>query len=102
MGISIDQEDVRRVAKLARLNISDVEITKYAADLTAILAYFEQLQSVDTTGIEPLPSFTLQQIELREDEPHQCLTQDEALQNAPESRDGYFRVPAVLDGGSGA
>lgn len=101
MANEISPTEVRRVAKLARLELSENEVADFSTQLTAILEFFEQLQASDTQGVEPITHPIPLQDALRDDLPRPCLDQHLALQNAPESRDGYFRVPAVLGGGGG-
>ncbi len=90
-------EHVRHIAKLARLALTDEEVARYAADLSAILAYAEQLQEVETDHIPPTASVLPLRNVLREDIPRPGLDQEDALANAPLRQDGYFQVPAVLE-----
>ncbi len=90
-------EQVRHIAKLARLALTDEEAARYAADLSAILEYAEQLQEVDTDHIPPTASVLPLRNILREDIPRPGLDREDALANAPLRQDGYFQVPAVLE-----
>jgi aspartyl-tRNA(Asn)/glutamyl-tRNA(Gln) amidotransferase subunit C len=96
MSLSLD--DVRKVALLARLELSDDELQRQTEHLNSLMAQFEMLQQLDVEGIEPtshsIPLFNV----LREDEVLPSLTREEVLANAPESRDGYFIVPRILEG----
>ena len=96
MDGKLTQEQVRHVAKLARLKCTDEEIERFTGQLGAILEYVEQLAQVDTTGVEPLAHCLPVVNVLREDKPMQGLTSDEALANAPRRDDDFFAVPRIL------
>lgn len=96
----ITREQVAQVAKLARLGLTDVELDALAPQLSAILSYVEQLQSIDTRSVEPLYQPSTAVNVLRPDVPLPSLGATAALQNAPDRADTCFRVPAVLDSGS--
>lgn len=97
MGKLIDDSVVRHVARLARLRVSDDEVAMFAAQLSQILDYFDQMQEVDTEDVSPathpLPSVNV----FREDVAHASWPLAQALANAPDPHDGFFRVPRVLD-----
>jgi aspartyl-tRNA(Asn)/glutamyl-tRNA(Gln) amidotransferase subunit C len=93
--LSIDQ--VRWVAHLARLELSEAELPVMARHLGAILDYVNKLQQVNTEGVEPLAHGLDVHNVFREDEPAPSLTVDAALANAPDRRGDFFGVPAVLD-----
>jgi aspartyl-tRNA(Asn)/glutamyl-tRNA(Gln) amidotransferase subunit C len=96
--LKISEETIRHVAKLARLAVSDEDVKKLAPQLSDILAYAEQLQEVDLTGVEPTShSFPLENV-LRKDESRPGLSREAALANAPDSDGEQVRVPAVLEG----
>ena len=95
MSISIDE--VRKVATLARLELSDADLPKMAEQLSAILDYVDQLKQVPTDGIEPLAHPLNIHNVFREDEPAESLPVDAALANAPDRKGDFFGVPAVLD-----
>ena len=95
MSLSLDQ--VRKVAKLARLELGEADLARTADQLNAILKYVDQLQQVDTDGVEPLAHPLPVQNVFRDDEPHQSLPPAEALRNAPSRVGDYFGVPAVFD-----
>ncbi|MFC7045816.1 Asp-tRNA(Asn)/Glu-tRNA(Gln) amidotransferase subunit GatC [Halobacteriaceae archaeon GCM10025711] len=87
---SVDPEEVRHVAGLARVDLSDDEVDRFAEQFADILAYFETLDEVPEMEDEP----DLVNV-MREDEVRESLSQDEALANAPETEDGYFKGPRV-------
>ncbi len=102
MSPSIDEAEVRRIARLARLTLADDEVLRFARQLSEILRYVEQLREVPTDGVEPLAHPLPITNVARPDEPAASIGDQAALQNAPQSHRGFFRVPAVLDAGSGA
>lgn len=94
MRLTLDE--VRHVAELAKLSLTDDEVVQYAEQLSDILEYAERLQEVDTSHVPPTPYPLPLTNVLREDVSGVCLTNDEALANAPDSADGFFRVNAVF------
>jgi aspartyl-tRNA(Asn)/glutamyl-tRNA(Gln) amidotransferase subunit C len=92
----ISRDEVAHLARLARLALTDDELDSYAGQLDAILTHVGQIQSVDVTGVEatdnPLKAVNV----TRPDQTAPCLTQQEALAEAPESLDGRFVVPQIL------
>ena len=95
MSLSIDQ--VREVAHLARLEVSDADAVTLARQLSAILDYVDQLAAVETAAVEPMAHPLPMQNVFRPDEPGASLPPDQALANAPQRKGDYFAVPAVLD-----
>lgn len=92
----ISKEQVRHIAKLARLEISEPEQETFSHQLSSILAHIEHLQSWDTTGVEPTPTVLDQTNVFRDDQPRPGLSVQQALANAPDADDGYFRVPKII------
>jgi len=95
----MDIDDVRKVAKLSRLELSDADLGLMAKQLSAILQYVDQLSKLNTDNVEPLAHPLPIQNVFRPDEPRPSLPVDEALRNAPNRAGDYFAVPAVLDAG---
>src|SRR5215813_1015100 len=95
MSLSIDQ--VRKVARLARLELSEPDLARMQQQLSAILDYVEQLNTLDTEGVEPLAHPLPVQNVFRPDEEAPSLPVDAALANAPQRVENYFGVPAVFD-----
>ena len=95
MGISLDE--VRHVAQLARLQLDEAELTALQGELNALLGHFEDLNSVDVSGVAPKPHAVALQNVWMEDVPRDGLTRQEALQNAPSTRAGLFIVPTVIE-----
>jgi aspartyl-tRNA(Asn)/glutamyl-tRNA(Gln) amidotransferase subunit C len=95
MALTVDQ--VRWVAHLARLELSDFDLEQMTRQLGAILEYVNQLQQVDTENVEPLAHPLPVHNVFREDEPASSLPVAAALANAPDRRGDFYGVPAVLD-----
>jgi aspartyl-tRNA(Asn)/glutamyl-tRNA(Gln) amidotransferase subunit C len=95
MAITLDE--ARWIAHLARLELTDTELTTMSSQISAILDYVQQLQQVDTDGVEPMAHPLPIQNVFRTDDPAPSLTIDEALANAPKRIGPYFGVPAVFD-----
>ncbi len=93
----IDDAQVDHIAKLARLKISDEERESLKRDLANILSYFETLNELDTSGVEPMKHVIETENVLREDEPTGSIPREQALQNAPATDGEYFIVPRVLE-----
>ncbi|MBK8046040.1 MAG: Asp-tRNA(Asn)/Glu-tRNA(Gln) amidotransferase subunit GatC [Anaerolineales bacterium] len=89
--------EVRHVADLARLELTEDEIALYTEQLSAILDYAESLQQVDTSHVAPTPYVLPSYNVMREDEPRPCLSNEAALANAPASANGFFKVRAVFE-----
>ncbi len=96
MPPATDEAEVRRIARLARLNLSDAEVRLFTGQLAQILDYVKQIESLNTAGVEPLAHALPVANVLREDEPHNGLTSNQALANAPSVERDCFRVPAVV------
>jgi aspartyl-tRNA(Asn)/glutamyl-tRNA(Gln) amidotransferase subunit C len=88
--------DVRYVANLARLALSDEEVATFQAQLDAILGHVETLSALDVTGIEPTAHPAPVFGRMRSDEPHTSLDPAAVLQNAPDQAQGQIRVPKVV------
>jgi len=95
--MSLDKKDVEKVARLARLQITDEEAQKYGDQLSNIINFVEQLKEVDTDNVEPLASVVDITLRLREDEITDGGMQEDVLANAPESLEGFFVVPKVVE-----
>lgn len=95
--MSLKSEDVRRIASLARLHIDEQEVNQYAADLSNILDLVEQMNQVDTSGIEPLSNPHDATQRLREDEVTEPNQRDAFQAIAPDVEAGLYRVPRVIE-----
>lgn len=94
--MAITMKDVEYVAKLAKLKLSREEKRKFQKELDKVIRYIDQLNQVDTENVPPTSHVVPMQNVLREDKVKPSLTQDEALANAPDKKDGHFRVPKVI------
>jgi aspartyl-tRNA(Asn)/glutamyl-tRNA(Gln) amidotransferase subunit C len=92
----ISRDEVAHLARLARLALTDTELDSFAGQLDAILTHVSQIQGVDVTGVEPTDNPLKDVNVTRSDETAPCLTQQEALAEAPEAVDGRFAVPQIL------
>ena len=95
--MEISKEQVEHVAKLARLEVSEDEKAMFSRQLSAILTYMDQLKEVDTEGVEPTATVLPTENVWREDAVRLSLAQEQALANAPEQADGFFRVPKIIE-----
>lgn len=95
--MSIDTDTARRVAKLARIAVPEKDLPKLAEDLSGILDFMEQLNEVDVDGIEPMTSVTPMRLPRRADVVTDGNQQAKVLANAPDSREGFFAVPKVVE-----
>ena len=89
--------DIEKVARLARLELSEEEKKTFGNQLEQILAYMEQLNRLDTTGVEPTSHAIPIQNAFRGDETRPSSLREEVLDIAPEEEDGHFRVPRIIE-----
>jgi len=89
--------DIAKVAKLARIALTDEELARYGEQLQVILEHAERVQALPTDGVEPTSHPLPMVNRLRPDEVRPSLDHDEVLAMAPDAEDGYFRVPRILD-----
>lgn len=92
----IDIATIRKVAQLARLELTPEEEDQLSVDIEQILAWIDQLEEVDTEGIAPVIHMHTNINAYREDVPHNDLTRAEALLNAPQKEEEYFKVVKVI------
>lgn len=95
--MKLDRAMVEHIAELAKLQLTEEEIDRYAEQLSDILAYAEKLQALDTDAIPPTASVLPLRNVLRPDQVVPSLPRDEALANAADTAEGQFRVDAILD-----
>ncbi len=95
--MSVTEKEVRHVAKLARLALSDAEIDKMVPELNNILGWVEQLGEVNTDGVEPLTAVIDLKLRLRDDVVTDGDVRDKVLLNAPDAQHGFFAVPKVIE-----
>jgi aspartyl-tRNA(Asn)/glutamyl-tRNA(Gln) amidotransferase subunit C len=92
----ISNEQVKHVANLARLAITEEETEKFTKQLDAIITFAEQLKELDTENVEPTYHVLDMKNVLREDIPQKGLDREEVLKNAPDQQEGQFKVPSIL------
>jgi len=98
--VKITESEVRYVADLANLKLSEGEIVRLAKDMDQILTHMDALNELDTSAVEPMAQVLYQSEEsatLRLDEPIPCIGNDAALANAPLAGAGYYKVPKVIE-----
>ena len=95
--MSVSPEQVRHIAKLARIAMSDEELARLVPELNNILGWVEQLEEVNTDGVEPLTAVVPNQLRLREDKVTDGDCRDDVLANAPVAEHGFFTVPKVIE-----
>ncbi|MEW8969317.1 Asp-tRNA(Asn)/Glu-tRNA(Gln) amidotransferase subunit GatC [Mesobacillus jeotgali] len=93
----ISEEQVKRVAHLARLAITENEAQMLTEQLDKIITYAEQLNELDTDNVEPTSHVLEIKNVMREDRAQQGLPREEVLKNAPEHQDGQFKVPGIME-----
>jgi aspartyl-tRNA(Asn)/glutamyl-tRNA(Gln) amidotransferase subunit C len=93
----LSPQEVEHIAKLARLQLTDAQKTRYRGQLEAILDHIAKLQELDTENVPPTASVSVAQMPLRADEPRPGLSKDELLKNAPKQEDGQFQIPPVFE-----
>ena len=95
--MSVDTETVKRVAKLARIAVTDAKAEELKGSLNAILGFVEQLNEVDVEGVEPMTSVVPVEMRKRPDEVTEEGRADDIIANAPASDDQFFMVPKVVE-----
>lgn len=98
--MNLSEKEVRYVADLANLQLSEEEIGRMSRDMGQILTHMEQLNELDTQSVSAMAQVLFDEDEtatLRQDVPHNTLTNAEALANAPLNGSGYYKVPKVIE-----
>lgn len=95
--MSIDPQEARRVAGLARIRVEEDELPALAAEFNAILGFIDELKEVDVEGVEPMTGVTPQRLTRRADVVTDGGRPREVLANAPDAREGFFAVPKVVE-----
>ncbi len=98
--MALTEKDVRHVAELAHLELTDEEMGKFLPQLDSILEYMQKLNELDTAQVEPMAQVTYPASanpSLRADQTRKTFGQGQALSNAPESNADYFKVPRVIE-----
>lgn len=92
----ISEDDIKKIALLSRLELNENETHKFTGQLESILEYIETLSEVDIEGVEPFINAAAGGNVFREDSVLPSIPNEKAIQNAPRSGDGFFKVPAVI------
>ena len=95
--MGLDSAQVQHIAKLSRIALTEAELDLFTRQLGAILGYVETLKELDVTGVEPLVHPGDLHNVFREDRPVPGVTNEEAVQNAPEKEGPFFKVPRVIE-----
>jgi len=95
--LKLDTNTINKIAKLARIKLSDEEAKDLLKDMNSILDWVEQLNEVNTDSIEPLANISSSTLPQRKDESKDVNSSDEILQNSPHKIEGYFVVPKVVE-----
>ena len=95
--MQIDEDTVRRIARLARIKVTDAEAKALETELSGILDWVRQLDEVDTTAVEPMTRVTPVRLKMRRDEVTDGAKADDILANAPAREDHFFVVPKVVE-----
>ncbi|MDA1477131.1 Asp-tRNA(Asn)/Glu-tRNA(Gln) amidotransferase subunit GatC [Bacillus changyiensis] len=93
----ISIEEVKHVAHLARLAITDEEAEMFTKQLDSIITFAEELNEVNTENVKPTTHVLQMKNIMREDDPGKGLPVEDVVKNAPDHKDGYIRVPSILD-----
>jgi aspartyl-tRNA(Asn)/glutamyl-tRNA(Gln) amidotransferase subunit C len=102
MPKKIEAEQVRKVAKLSRLDLTEAEVEEFSGQLSAILEYMEKMNELDTGNVEPLAHCLPVSNVFRDDVVTESMGTEKTLANAPDSDGEFFKVPKILDDGSRA
>ena len=95
--MSVDNNTVKKIARLARINVDEDRREALAGELNAILSWIEELETVDTDNVEPLASVTGHSLPIRDDVVSDGNRQEQVIANAPETTSGFFVVPKVVE-----
>ena len=96
MSADLSEETIRHVARLARIDLTGDEAAALLGQFATILAYFDKLNELDTSNVEPLTRAVDLHSVMADDEPGPCLSTEEALAAAPDRDGSFFKVPKVL------
>lgn len=95
--MSLDKDTVKNIAYLARMRVADEKLAPLAGELSSIMDWIEQLQELDTDGVEPMASVSDVTLPQRKDVVNDGNCQDGVLKNAPDREEGFFTVPKVVE-----
>ena len=95
--MSIDKNQVKKVAKLSRISLDDKNLESLSNDLASILKFVEQLNKLDTNNVKPLNSIVDKSLEARKDKVNDGKIKEEILKNSPDKNEDFFIVPKVVE-----
>ncbi len=95
--MKITEDQAKHIVKLARLSLSEEELSTYSGQLNTIIEHVEQLNTLDTSGIEPTSHVLPINNVMRDDMREPSLSNEEALKNAPDQADKFYRVPKIIE-----
>ena len=95
--MSIDKNQVKKVAKLSRISLDDKNLDSLSNDLASILKFVEQLNKLDTYNVKPLNSIVDKSLEPRKDKVNDGKIKEEILKNSPDKNEDFFIVPKVVE-----
>ena len=95
--MKLNTNTINKIAKLARIRLSEKEADEFLKDINSILDWVEQLNEVNTDNVEPLTNISSSALTKRKDEAQDLNSSDEILQNSPDKLEGYFAVPKVVE-----
>lgn len=96
--MALTREQVERVARSARIGVTEAELDAFTVELSRILDYMETISRVDTRDVPPTYHILPLDTVLRPDQPQESLPREQVLANAPDHEAGYFRVPKITEG----
>ena len=94
--MSLTEEEVRKIADLCRIGLTDAEVQKFQKELSVVLDYVSELNKVDTTGIEEISQVTGLENIVREDTAEYSESRDAIIANFPENKDGFLKIKSIL------
>ncbi len=95
--MSVTRDDVRKVARLSRIAVTEAQLDEMAGELNGILGWIDQLNEVDVEGVEPMTSVVETRLPMRDDVVTDGNIRDQVLANAPRAEDGFFVVPKSVE-----
>ncbi len=93
----MNEEEIRRLAKLSRLSLTDEEVKKFSAELKDIIELCQQVNNINTDGLETSTSSLEKSNVFRKDEVKECMDREKLLRNCEEVEDGMFKIPKVIN-----
>ena len=95
--MKLDTNTINKIAKLARIRLSDEEVKELLQDMNSILDWVDQLNEVNTDAVDPLTNISFSKLPQRQDVSKDINSSDEILKNSPDKLEGYFAVPKVVE-----